>query len=181
MFSADLKCGGGATSGLNFNFYVSGEGVGSRWGEGGTSLTLGCMGCQLSSRVGPGQDEIDFEILGNNRSAVQTNYYVNGVGGNEELTPLDFDCASGFHNFAVEYNPHNIIWWVDNKAVRVVLNTSAATGKPYPSQTLSAYASMWDASFVCDGCWTGRRDPSTLVGNWSTVTYFQNIRVLAPI
>ena len=47
------------------------------------------------------QDEIDFEWLLKDRTKVQTNYYVGGVGGHEVMIDLGFDCAADFHNYAL--------------------------------------------------------------------------------
>jgi|UniRef100_A0A804NSY2 beta-glucanase (GH16 family) len=56
----------------------------------------------LSSLEGSADpDEIDFEFLGHDKRAVQTNYYVGGNGGREQIHALPFDSSDGFHHYAI--------------------------------------------------------------------------------
>nr|PNR47945.1 hypothetical protein PHYPA_012418 [Physcomitrium patens] len=132
-FSSRIKCAEGDTSGLLTSFYVSS-------GEG--TIT---------------QDEIDFEFLGDNKRIVQTNFYVNGTSDNEQWVELDYDCSSGFHTYAIHYDQHQIKWFVDSKLVRTVVKEDQLRERlPYPTKRMFLYSSVWNASFVNDGGWTGK-------------------------
>eukprot|EP00270_Netrium_digitus_P016202 TRINITY_DN5788_c0_g1_i1.p1 TRINITY_DN5788_c0_g1~~TRINITY_DN5788_c0_g1_i1.p1 ORF type:complete len:449 (-),score=62.81 TRINITY_DN5788_c0_g1_i1:158-1435(-) len=157
VFSADIMCGQNDTSGLISSFY-------------------------LSSLEGSGtQDEIDFEFIGKNKTIVQTNVYVNGVGNREILNPLNFDCSQGFHNYAILYSSTAIVWYVDYQAVRLYVNTQAVDGTPYPTKPVYLYASVWDASSVCGGCWAGTRQPWTYAAGFSWRVQYRNVKILSPV
>ncbi|CAI7743157.1 unnamed protein product [Closterium sp. NIES-53] len=130
IFSAQIKCPAGDMNGLVQSFYLSSL-------EGSKS-----------------QDEIDFEFLGRDKLSVQTNYYVNGVGGHEALIPLGFDCSSGFHEYVIYWNARQIVWQIDGQVKRVV-QRNKLNGGPYPTKPAFLYSSVWDASSVLGGTWAG--------------------------
>ncbi|KAH9556967.1 hypothetical protein CY35_07G060700 [Sphagnum magellanicum] len=149
MFSGKVKCADGDTSGLLTSLYVSS-------GEGN-----------------PLQDEIDFEFLGDNKGIVQTNFYVNGVGGHEQWIDLGFDCSQGFHTYAIHYNTHSIQWFVDSKLVRTVSRSEQVKLQDsFPAKRMRMYASVWNASGVENGAWTGpwRGDDLPFVAKFSDLT-----------
>lgn len=132
-FKGNIKCPEGETSGLLTSMYVS--------------------SCEGSKH----QDEIDFEFLGDNKRIVQTNFYVNGIGGHEQWVELDFDCSQAFHSYAIHYSKHKIQWFVDQRLVRTVLREQQMEQqKPYPAKKVFLYASVWNASWVNNGLWTGK-------------------------
>ncbi|CAI5954310.1 unnamed protein product [Closterium sp. NIES-64] len=158
FFSVDYRCPQGKGSGLVSSFYLS---------------------SQEGSKV---QDEIDFEWLGKNNTVVQTNYYVQGVGGNEKLITLGHDCSAAFHNYALYWTNKQLIWYIDFVPVRVLLNTTAIDGAPYPSKPSFLYASVWDASGICGGCWAGNRDPGTATDpTWQVFAEYRNMTVRSPL
>ncbi|OAY77989.1 probable xyloglucan endotransglucosylase/hydrolase protein 32 [Ananas comosus] len=128
-FGALIRGPGGDTSGLNFNLYLSSL-------EGDKS-----------------QDEIDFEFLGNDPSAVQTNFYTAGLGRRERIHPLGFHAADGFHEYLIKWAPHLIEWLVDGAVLR--REERSAAHQPWPLKPMFLYASVWDASYIDDGRWTG--------------------------
>ncbi|GJP70621.1 hypothetical protein CLOP_g1537 [Closterium sp. NIES-67] len=170
FISGDVRCAPGLTSGIVTSFY-------------------------MSSLEGSGiQDEIDFEWLGKNKSQVQTNFYVGGVGGREKLIDLGFDCSQDFHNYAILWSPRQLVWFIDYKAVRVEYNASSTLpptkkkssspvpSKAFPSKPAFFYASMWDASSAGNGWWAGNRSASTVGNpNWAIFARYKNIRVLSPV
>ncbi|CAI7886414.1 unnamed protein product [Closterium sp. NIES-54] len=127
-FSALYQCPRGNASGLVSSFYLSSE-EGSRF-----------------------QDEIDFEWLGKNHRAVQTNFYVNGGGGREVLVPLPFDCSDAYHNYTLSWTREKIRWYVDGALVREALSSQSDA---YPVKPMYVYGSMWNASWVVNGGWSG--------------------------
>lgn len=127
-FSSLIQCPKGNTSGLNFNIYLSSL-------EGDKS-----------------QDEIDFEFLGKDKRIVQTNYYTAGTGNREAIHDLGFDCSDGFHEYVIKWGPDLIQWLIDGKVIRSVVR---ADGEGFPQKPMFLYASVWDASYIDEGRWTG--------------------------
>eukprot|EP00475_Leptophrys_vorax_P033544 TRINITY_DN52913_c0_g1_i1.p1 TRINITY_DN52913_c0_g1~~TRINITY_DN52913_c0_g1_i1.p1 ORF type:complete len:231 (+),score=18.28 TRINITY_DN52913_c0_g1_i1:79-693(+) len=128
IFSARIKCPKGDISGLVQSFYTS------------------------SLEGSKDQDEIDFEFLGKDKWSVQTNFYVNGKGGREMLVPLGFDCSSDFHEYTIFWSSEQIVWQVDGQVKRVAKRED---GQPFPVKPSYIYASIWDASYVLGGKWSG--------------------------
>uniref|UniRef100_A0A803NXN5 GH16 domain-containing protein n=1 Tax=Cannabis sativa TaxID=3483 RepID=A0A803NXN5_CANSA len=127
-FSAQIRCPGGNTSGLNFNLYLSSL-------EGDKS-----------------QDEIDFEFLGKDRTIVQTNFYNAGTGNREKIHHLGFDCSDKFHLYVINWGPDSIEWLIDGKIIRT---EERKEGLGFPHRPMFLYASIWDASYIAKGSWTG--------------------------
>ncbi|CAD6201643.1 unnamed protein product [Miscanthus lutarioriparius] len=123
-----IRAPAGDTSGLNYNIYLS------------------------SLEGSKDQDEIDFEFLGHDKRAVQTNYHVNGDGGREQIHVLPFDSSDGFHHYAITWDAARIEWRVDGELVR---REERREGEPWPEKPMYLYASVWDASYIADGAWTG--------------------------
>ncbi|PKA47749.1 putative xyloglucan endotransglucosylase/hydrolase protein 32 [Apostasia shenzhenica] len=127
-FGARIRCPSGNTSGLNYNIYLSSL-------EGDKS-----------------QDEIDFEFLGRDNSSVQTNFYIAGAGGREQIHPLGFDASEDFHEYLIRWGPDEILWLIDGVVIRREVRRE---GDPWPEKPMFLYASVWDASYIDEGRWTG--------------------------
>ncbi|XP_024980989.1 xyloglucan endotransglucosylase/hydrolase protein 2-like [Cynara cardunculus var. scolymus] len=99
-------------------------------------------------------DELDFEFLGNRLGkpiALQTNIFLNGVGGREQKTDLWFDPVSDFHYYKLLWNRHQIVFFVDDIPIRVFKN-NIKKGVGYPTQTMQVMVSLWDGSdWATDG------------------------------
>lgn len=128
VFRSRIRCPSGDTSGLNFNLYLSSL-------EGDSS-----------------QDEIDFEFLGRDRSVVQTNFFAGGSGGREMVHDLGFDCSEESHEYAVSWGRDLIEWFVDGKVLR---REERKEGQGFVDRPMYLYASIWDASEIDGGRWTG--------------------------
>ncbi|XP_050387346.1 xyloglucan endotransglucosylase/hydrolase protein 4-like [Argentina anserina] len=138
-FNALIQCPCGNTSGLNFNLYLSSL-------EGDKS-----------------QDEIDFEFLGKDMTIVQTNYYTEGAGNKKEIhnlcgiSPLQnnlgFNCSKGFHEYVIKWRKDVIEWFIDGRMVRRV---ERKEGEGFPNKPMYLYSSVWDASYIDKGRWTGK-------------------------
>lgn len=58
-------------------------------------------------------DELDFEFFGNRPGKpiiLQTNVFINNVGGREQKTLLWFDPTADFHNYKLLWNNHQIMY-----------------------------------------------------------------------
>ncbi|CAO2839929.1 unnamed protein product [Amaranthus hypochondriacus] len=100
------------------------------------------------------QDELDFEFLGNRENkpiTLQTNVFVNGVGGREHRIHLWFDPTQDFHTYKILWNQHHIVFFVDNIPIRYFKNNKNI-GVSYPSKPMKIEASIWDgSSWASDG------------------------------
>ncbi|KAG6402949.1 hypothetical protein SASPL_135164 [Salvia splendens] len=96
-------------------------------------------------------DEIDIEFLGtpeNEPYVLQTNVYIRGSGdgtiiGREIKFHLWFDPTKDFHNYAILWNPSQIIFYVDDVPIRRYPRKSDET---FPLRPMWLYGSIWDAS-----------------------------------
>lgn len=126
--AASIRTPAGDTAGLNYNLYLS-------------SLE----GCRE-------MDEIDFEFLGHDKRVLQTNYHVGGGGGREQIHRLPFDPSDDFHHYAIAWDAEAIEWRVDGELIR---REERREGEPWPEKPMRLYASLWDASDIDEGRWTG--------------------------
>ncbi|KAL6204874.1 hypothetical protein ACLB2K_022141 [Fragaria x ananassa] len=97
-------------------------------------------------------DEIDIEFLGTTPDkpyVLQTNVWTKGSGdgnrliGREHRFHLWFDPTHDYHNYAILYNPTEIIFMVDDVPIRRYPRKSDAT---FPLRPMWVYGSIWDAS-----------------------------------
>lgn len=93
--------------------------------------------------------EIDIEILGNDTTKVQFNYYTNGEGGHEYLYDLGFDASEGFHEYAFKWERDKITWYVDGVGVySATKDIPSVPGK------------------IMINAWTGKSDGEDNVVDW---------------
>jgi len=94
------------------------------------------------------KDEIDFEWVGKELSAVQTNYYWQGVpdythGGKTQMG----NAYSAWHDYEIDWTPEKITWSVDGQIAREVLkkDTYNSTRKDYdfPQTPSRVQLSIW--------------------------------------
>ncbi|XP_072967889.1 probable xyloglucan endotransglucosylase/hydrolase protein 32 [Typha angustifolia] len=127
-FGASIKLQPGYTAGVITAFYLS------------------------NNQAHPGfHDEVDIEFLGTTPGkpyTLQTNVYIRGSGdgrivGREMKFHLWFDPTAAFHNYAILWNPNEIVFYVDDIPIRRYPRKSVAT---YPVRPMWLYGSIWDAS-----------------------------------
>ncbi len=116
-------------------------------------------------------DEIDVEILGKDTTKMQVNYFVNDVGGHEQMIDLGFDASTAYHNYAIVWSASNIKWYVDDKMVWMVSSSSCT---PLPTTPGRIMVNLWAGTGV-DG-WLG---PFTYPGTpiyaqYDWIQYFQS-------
>ncbi|XP_075521278.1 putative xyloglucan endotransglucosylase/hydrolase protein 32 isoform X1 [Primulina tabacum] len=128
-FGASVKLQSGYTAGVITSFYLS------------------------NNEDYPGNhDEIDIEFLGTTEDkpyVLQTNVYNRGSGdgsniiGREVKFNLWFDPAKDFHNYAIFWDPDEIIFFVDDVPIRRYPRKNDDT---FPARPMWVYGSIWDAS-----------------------------------
>ncbi|KAJ7550976.1 hypothetical protein O6H91_07G127500 [Diphasiastrum complanatum] len=192
---------------------VSGAGFGSinKYLFGNISMQLklvandsaGTVTAYYLSSLTDTRDEFDFEFLGNTSGQpyiLQTNVYVNGVGGREQRIFLWFDPTADFHTYSVLWNQHQAIFNVDNVPIRVFRNNTAL-GVPYAyNQGVGIFSSIWNGDqwatrgglekinwtyspftasyqgFGVDGCiYTGTADSCLTGKNWWDQDQYQTL------
>jgi endo-1,3-1,4-beta-glycanase ExoK len=97
-------------------------------------------------------DEIDFEFLGKDRGSVQLNYYVDGVGKHEHYAALGFDGAQEVNDYAFEWLPHALRWFINGRLVHEV---TARPGEVLPSRPGKIYLSIWNGAGQDTVAWLG--------------------------
>lgn len=89
----------------------------------------------------PEHDEIDFEFLGKNSRTVDLNYYRNGKSMGPWIIDLGFDASKSFNNYAFEWYPDKIIWYVNGKKVQ-----QTKEGAEIPKYAGNLFFSLWSSS-----------------------------------
>lgn len=84
-------------------------------------------------------DEIDFEFIGKSPNNVQLNYFRDGQGNHGSIAPTP-GATDGFHNYAFDWSPNAIRWYVDGKLVRT------STGADLPRAPGQLFLSLWNGS-----------------------------------
>ncbi len=99
-------------------------------------------------------DEIDIEFLGDDTTRVQFNYYTSGVGGHEYIYDLGFDASEDFHEYAFDWQPDSITWYVDGVAVYQAMAN-------IPKHSGFIMMNLWNVSDT-HSSWAGKFDSSRL-------------------
>lgn len=94
--------------------------------------------------------EIDFEFLGNNTTKILLNVYYNpgvtdsnynyGNRGTPITIDLGFDASIEYHKYAIEWEPHEIRWYVDESLV-YIRTTWEPT--PIPDLPMQFFMNTW--------------------------------------
>lgn len=99
-------------------------------------------------------DEIDIEFLGDDTTKVQFNYYTNGVGHHEYVYHLGFDASEDFHEYAFDWRPDSITWYVDGRPVYRATDN-------IPSHAGNIMMNLWNVA-DSNADWAGKFAPSYL-------------------
>jgi endo-1,3-1,4-beta-glycanase ExoK len=97
----------------------------------------------------PSHDEIDFEFLGKNTHAVEITCWKDGKKCDNTVIPLEYDSSAEFHNYAFEWTPSAIRWYIDDHLVH-----ETPAGVPMPENASHIYLSLWSGSSLEDS-WMG--------------------------
>lgn len=96
--------------------------------------------------------EIDIEILGKDTTKLETNYFTDGVGGHSTVIDLGFDASLDFHDYAFEWSPSYIKWYVDGQ----LIHTENGSRGPLPSLPGRIMVNMWAGANAAEQYWTGK-------------------------
>jgi endo-1,3-1,4-beta-glycanase ExoK len=96
-------------------------------------------------------DEIDIEILGKDPTKLETNYYTDGDGDHSTVIDLGFDSSLEFHEYAFEWSPTSIKWYVDGK----LIHTEDGSRGKLPSKPGNIMVNMWAAAGDAEKYWAG--------------------------
>lgn len=100
-------------------------------------------------------DEIDVEILTRDPGTVEVNTFIAGEMLNGARVPLDPPADAGFRDYAFEWSPAGIRWFVDGVEVHAVSG-------PLPANPMKIYLSHWSTATLTD--WMGIFVPQGPVG-----------------
>ncbi len=94
--------------------------------------------------------EIDFEFLGNDTTKVLINVYYNpgedgtkynyGNRGTPVLIDLNFDASQEFHEYIIEWEPHEIRWYIDKN---VIHKRTSWEPTPIPDCPMQFFVNTW--------------------------------------
>ena len=98
---------------------------------------------------GKPHDEIDFEVLLRDTSAVSLNTYVSGRPENGKRIPLPLPADDGFITYSFVWDPQGIRWYVDG-----VMMHETALDAALPVNDQKIYASLWGSDSFPN--WMGR-------------------------
>ncbi|MBT0958809.1 family 16 glycosylhydrolase [Alphaproteobacteria bacterium KMM 3653] len=104
---------------------------------------------------GTRHDEIDIEFLGRDTTKLHAAWFVDGELTNHFI-PLGFDAAEEAHDYAFEWAPDRLNWYVDGK---LVFTHHAADGA-IPQVPGMLFANIWAADPVI-AAWSGETLPGT--------------------
>lgn len=113
---------------------------------------------------GTRHDEIDIEILGKDPTRLHIAWFVDGELTNHFI-PLSFDASDSVNDYAFEWSPDGIRWYVND---RLVFEALASDG-PLPSVPSYLFANIWATDPSIAFC-SGVADPAT-----TTNAFFETI------
>ncbi|KAF9885724.1 hypothetical protein FE257_012609 [Aspergillus nanangensis] len=102
--------------------------------------------------LGDTKDEIDYEFVGADLSAVQTNWYFQGIldygnGGNASVD--SGDTFNNWHEYSIDWKPESITWSVDGVAKRTLKRSDTwnetSNRFEYPQTPSRMQLSLWPA------------------------------------
>jgi endo-1,3-1,4-beta-glycanase ExoK len=102
--------------------------------------------------TGRPHNEIDFEFLGMSRAGVFLNYFAAGRG-HESNIGLEFDATAAVQDYAFEWLPDSVRWFVNGRVVREVRK---GDGYSIPTHKQKIYVSIWNGTGWDQEAWLGR-------------------------
>jgi hypothetical protein len=93
-------------------------------------------------------DEIDWEMIGGNKTHVETNFFGKGnttIMDRAIWYPMATPPQDNFHNYSVEWTKETIKWGIDGSVVRTLPITDPSTinGTQYPQTPMTVRLGIW--------------------------------------
>ncbi|OQE17629.1 hypothetical protein PENSTE_c020G10385 [Penicillium steckii] len=90
-------------------------------------------------------DEVDWETLGGNNAAVETNYFGKGdtTSYDRDTWPAVDNVQGEFHTYKVEWKKDYIKWFVDGNEVRTLNYKDAQGGSRFPQTPMNIRIGIW--------------------------------------
>ena len=97
-------------------------------------------------------DEVDWEFLGTNNTAVLTNYFGKGnTTSYDRGKDYAMDSPQDkFHNYTIDWTKDRIQWWLDDTMLRELLPADALDGKNYPQTPMNIRIGIWAGGDVAN-------------------------------
>jgi len=117
----------------------------------------------LFTYTGPAEntdwDEIDIEILGNDTTKMQVNYWRKG---NEHPTMINlgFDASASMHEYAFVWHQDYIKWYVDGNLVHTVTENNQDNNDSLPVNAGKIIVNLWAGVSSLDN-WSGHYDTNS--------------------
>jgi len=94
------------------------------------------------------KDEIDYEFVGTELEAAQTNYYFQGIPNYTQSANITLsDTFNNYHTYEIDWTPESITWKVDDQIGRVKNKkdtwNSTANRWDYPQTPARVQLSLW--------------------------------------
>lgn len=116
---------------------------------------------------GTQHDEIDIEFVGKRADAVEMTHWVDGKADGGKVVELGLDASRGYRDYAFEWAPDRLRWFVDGQLVHEV---TAARG-PIPQTPSKLFLSLWNGN---NEAWLGKfadaGRPLTMHVDWVAFT-----------
>lgn len=100
---------------------------------------------------GKPHEQISLEFVGKNPGHLLANYNA-GAGNRAESIPLGFDSSRSLNDYAFQWTPEGIRWFVNGQVVREV---NAAPGEALPSRTAKMHVTSWRGTEGDQQNWLG--------------------------
>lgn len=105
------------------------------------------------------QDEIDFEFVGYNLTAPQTNFYALGVlDYNNAKNSTTTDTFANYHNYEIDWHEDHITWLVDGQKVRTLYQNETwnetTNHYDFPATPSRIQMSLWPGGGAGNGLGT---------------------------
>ncbi|KAF2398419.1 glycosyl hydrolases family 16 protein [Trichodelitschia bisporula] len=95
-------------------------------------------------------DEVDWEIIGGNRTHVESNFFGKGNTTSYDRAiyhPVDVAPQDGYHNYTVDWTKEKMEWYYDGHLLRTLRydDPLALWGKTYPQTPMNVRLGIWSA------------------------------------
>ncbi|MFT3731419.1 MAG: family 16 glycosylhydrolase [Hyphomicrobium sp.] len=113
-------------------------------------------------------DEIDFEVLGRDTNKVQLNYFVDAKPQGPQLVDVGSDSSKGMNDYAFEWAPNALRWYINGKLVREVIKSD---NMPFPTHKMRIFLMIWNSMTLTDWLGPFKAQSETLAARFAWVAF----------